>query len=147
MLNMYKVRPAAAAWLAGLVLTSLCVAACGSASSETSEAPTPAEVEEEATAAQAEESETEAAGSEEAAAVSEEAAGEESEASDNETLLAPDQPLSSGGVASCTSATPQNDPLVAALQPNDQIAAVSEADWAKGPSDAAVTLVEYGDFQ
>lgn len=44
----------------------------------------------------------------------------------------------------CTVATllPQADPTVESLFPP-----VSEADWSAGPEEAAVTLVEYGDFQ
>ena len=142
------VRPAMAACLIGLVLTSLLVAACGSASPESNEAPTPAEAQEAATTApEAEASEPTEADSEEAAAEAEEATSEESEASNDENLQAPDQALSSDGEATCATATPQNDPLVAALQPNDLIAAASETDWSKGPADAAITLIEYGDFQ
>ena len=40
--------------------------------------------------------------------------------------------------------------VVSAEQPNDQLsplAAISDSDWVRGPADAAVTLIEYGDFQ
>jgi hypothetical protein len=30
---------------------------------------------------------------------------------------------------------------------NQLIATASEDDWAKGPTDAAITVIEYGDFQ
>lgn len=69
-----------------------------------------------------------------------------SETTKDENPPTPEQAIASVQ-ASCHPATPQNDPIMAALQPNPAIAPVSATDWAKGPADAAVTLVEYGDFQ
>jgi hypothetical protein len=39
------------------------------------------------------------------------------------------------------------DEYLDAGQPNAGIAAVNNADWSKGPANAPVTLIEYGDFQ
>lgn len=160
-----------------LLFVSIALAACGGATESVSEESTtsgeaeevaqPAAVEEEEQAQESQESasaeeevavteETEAASDEaapeESEAASEEPAAEESvaeeaEATDNENLLAPGQELASSGPATCRTATPANDPIAAALQPNELIAPISDSDWAKGPADAAITVIEYGDFQ
>ena len=148
MLKTYKVRPVLAVWLAGLVMTGLLVAACGAAEPDAGEAATAAEVEEaENTSAQVETSESELSENKETATEAEEAISEESEVADNENLPASDQELSVATAATCVTATPQNDPLVAALQPNELLAQASASEWAKGPAGAAVTIVEYADFQ
>ena len=52
-------------------------------------------------------------------------------------------PTDAGLKSECTliSSVPEPDPEIADLF------TVTEKDWASGPEDAAVTLIEYGDFQ
>lgn len=59
--------------------------------------------------------------------------------------------------ADCQAADPNEDPIAGAIEfiseyidtniTNDAISAVSGSDWVKGPDDALVTIIEYGDFQ
>jgi hypothetical protein len=146
MFNAYKIRPALAVWLAGLVMTGLLVAACGAAEPDAGE-PTTTAAEAANTTAQGETSEPELSENEETTAEAEEAISEEAEVADNENLSTSDQELSATAAATCSTATPQNDPLVAALQPNELLAQAAASEWSKGPAGAAVTIVEYADFQ
>ena len=149
-----------ATWLTCLLFVSLVLAACGGADESASEEPaasgeteevaqTAAENEEQAQESQeAASAEEEVSAAEETEATNEEVAAEEEvEATDNENLLAPEQELASSGPAMCRTVTADNDPIVAALQPNELIAPVSDDDWTKGPTDASITVIEYGDFQ
>lgn len=162
--------------LACLLFISLVLAACGGAaapvpeesvtSGDTEEVAQPAaesekqaqesqeaaSAEEEMTAAEETEATSEEAAPEESEAVSEEPAAEESatkeaEATDNESSSAPEQELASSSSAACRAVTPDNDPIAAVLQPNELIAPISDSDWTKGPADAPITFIEYGDFQ
>ena len=155
-----------------LLFVILVLAACGGAAesvSEESAAPGEAEevsqpaaeeeqVQESQEATSSSEAETTAAEEEsettaeeesaaESEATSEEPVAEESEATENENLLAPSQELASSDSAECRTVTPDNDPIAAVLQPNELIAAISDDDWSKGPADAPITVIEYGDFQ
>jgi len=157
-----------------LLFISLVLAACGGAaapvpdesvtSSDTEEVAQPAvesekQAQESQEAASAEEevaaaeATSEEAAPEESEAVSEEPAAEESvtkeaETTDNESSSAPEQELaSSSSTASCRAVTPDNDPIAAVLQPDELIAPISDSDWTKGPADALITFIEYGDFQ
>jgi protein-disulfide isomerase len=139
----YKTRSAAAVWLVALVLIGLLAAACGGATTPETEEATPVESAETADTPSSEE----AAGDDTTDTAAAESTSPEAEATNEENLLDPDQALSPTGVASCATATPQNDPLMAALQPNELLAAVTADEWSRGPVDAPVTLVEYSDFQ
>jgi len=156
-----------------LLFISLVLAACGGAaapvpdesvtSSDTEEVAQPAvesekQAQESQEAASAEEevaaaeATSEEAAPEESEAVSEEPAVDESatketEATDNESSSAPEQELASSSSAACRAVTPNNDPIAAVLQPNELIAPISDSDWTKGPADAPITFIEYGDFQ
>ena len=130
-------------WLIGLVLISLSLAACGGGSTaESSEAPADTPLEESAaeTAPETEATPVETA-NEEAGAETEAFAGETetdevAESTEPGNLPQPDTVVSAA--ASCQSVDIPENPL---------IAAVTENDWARGPADAPITIIEYGDFQ
>ena len=142
-----------------LLFISLVLAACGGATESVSEESiTSDETEEsaqesqEATSAEETEAISEEPATEESEAANEEPAAEESvaeeaEATDSENPPAPEQELASSSGAECRTVTPENDPIAAVLQPNALIAPISDNDWAKGPADAPITVIEYGDFQ
>ena len=135
----YPSRRVGAIWLLVLLIAVVALSACGAAAtSQPEEADTAAVQTEEPVEEPAEK----AATSQE----SEAAPAQETETADNENLLAPEQELASTEAA-CHAATALNDPIMAALQPNIAITTVTDEDWAKGPADAAITLIEYGDFQ
>jgi hypothetical protein len=123
--------------LGGLFLAGLTLAACGGGVS------TPA-FEEATQAPQAEEAaeETPAEEPEEVVQVQQaEAEAESGEAESAPTDAAQEESLSN----------PNNSPEATCqgvtIPENPRIAAVSEDDWARGPADAAITVIEYGDFQ
>ncbi len=144
-------RRTTALWLTGLLLTGLILAACGGAA-ETDEVEKPAgsnqavadsqvETTEEAEVTQESEdqqAEAQQAEETETAASTEEEADDDDD--DDENLLSPEQtlPETSHGSATCEPVDIPDNPLVA--QPSD-------SDWTKGPADASITVVEYGDFQ
>jgi hypothetical protein len=121
--------------IAGLFLVSLALTACGGATESTSETPVTPVVTEE-TIAQATE-EQKATTTEKIA--TEEVATEEVEAT-KEAVSTPEQNLP-------TTASTEAGCQTTEIPGNDLIAAVSDTDWAKGPANAPVTLIEYGDFQ
>lgn len=53
------------------------------------------------------------------------------------------QTSSTGFVSECTLVSSLSEPP----QEYAELFAVTEDDWVKGPEDAAITLIEYGDFQ
>ena len=122
------------AWLMGLLLAGL-LAACGGASESASN-----DVVASPTTEQTANTPTTVPPTEEVATT-------ESEPAANENLTDTGQPPVSAGMAMCHPATAQNDPIVAALQPNSLVALATDDEWSKGPADAPVTLIEYGDFQ
>ena len=123
-----------AAWLLGLLVMGLMLAACGSATESAS------------SEAAASPSAEPAADTPTTAPPTEEAATAESETTDTESP-SDSSPSVDTGQTMCHTATPQSDPIVGALQPNPTIAQVTDDEWSKGPANAPVTLIEYGDFQ
>jgi hypothetical protein len=135
MLKRYFLRSTLAVWIVSLFLVSLALTACGSAAEFTSEAPvTPVATEE--TIAQTTE-EQKAPATEKIA--TEEVATEETEAT-KENVSTPEQDLP-------TAASTEAGCQAIEVPANDLIPAVSDTDWVKGPANAPVTLIEYGDFQ
>lgn len=41
----------------------------------------------------------------------------------------------------------ENEPVEEVVELGDDPLAITDADWVKGPDDAFITLIEYGDFQ
>lgn len=143
MLMKSPLRPAAMLWVTGLFVAGLTLAACGGATqSETgqdaagstqTEAQSQAETEAQNDAEVQETAADEA--KEEAAETSD---SEEAASAEDENLLAPDQTLPEAAEAACHTID---------IPTNQLIAAVSASDWSIGPEDAAITVIEYGDFQ
>ncbi len=130
MLKQYLPRRSLVVWLVGLLLLSLVLAACSGSTGSVSEEPAATtETEEVASPAK----EEEAAEAPEATATEAVAVSEETETAPQESLLTP----------TATEVTCQS----VAIPDNGLIAAVSDSDWTKGPANAPVTLIEYGDFQ
>lgn len=116
--------------LVSLLSLSLLLAACGGAAQPASPEPSPP-AQGQATAADATESSP-------TAEVTEATAAEPTAiaAATHETAAAP--AANAGAPAVCQSVD---------IPSNTLIAPVSDQEWSKGPADAPVTLIEYGDFQ
>jgi hypothetical protein len=113
-------------WLV-ILLASLSLAACGGATpSPTSEGAAPAESE---AAVSTEEPATEVPAAEEATAVVE---------APSPTTEAAPPTVEASGPASCEAVN---------IPTNEAISPVADEEWSKGPVDAPVTVIEYGDFQ
>ena len=134
MLN--RLRPQVA-WLTSTLLLGLLLTACGGATQSTppQEAAAPAQTEE-AVATSANDQEAE--NSQEAVATT--AATAEVAAATSEAEATP-------GENPTASTSPQAICQAVNIPNNDLIAPVSAEDWSKGPAEAPVTLIEYGDFQ
>ncbi|MBN1220578.1 MAG: hypothetical protein JXM69_16770 [Anaerolineae bacterium] len=143
MSKLFLLRPARVRWLINLTLVGLVLAACGSAAQPAAEATTEPAVEIEETAdSPADTPATAAKMEKEPETVSEETTKEET---------------STSSKAECQPVNPKEDPVAGVTEyignyidanaTNEAIAAVSASDWVKGPTDAPITLIEYGDFQ
>lgn len=127
-----------------LLALSLILAACGGTPEPTME-PTPTEA-----PATAVDPATETTEPEPTTAPVEEQATEEATAETDGEAVAIAQ-------AECQPADPNTDPIAGIVQSlnqyfdanpiNDAIAPVADTDWVKGPADAPITVIEYGDFQ
>jgi hypothetical protein len=132
-----------AVWLIGLLLLGLSLTACGGGAAPATEVTPPAAPEAETgteadTNAPVAEEATEVTEEEPYEAATEEAVEPTAEATEaNEEALAQEQ-LSLNNEVVCEAIEVPDNPL---------IAEVSAEEWVKGPADAAVTLIEYGDFQ
>jgi nucleoid-associated protein YgaU len=73
-----------------------------------------------------------------AEAQAQESAATEEPAAESAAPTAEESPAAQAAIASCQGIE---------IPDNTLIAAVSDSDWTKGPADAPVTLIEYGDFQ
>ena len=130
MLTKHSMRRVAAGWLIGLLFAGLLLlSACGGAAEEVAEA-TEAPAQEEAASVAADTPEAEEEPAEEAVV---ETPNEEAPANPDEEIVS--VPLE----AAVCEAVP--------VQENTNISPVSDDDWAKGPEDARVTVIEFGDFQ
>ncbi|MBN1991322.1 MAG: hypothetical protein JW953_01355 [Anaerolineae bacterium] len=153
MSKQFLLRPVLALWPAGLLLVGLNLAACGGAAvtPETPTAPAPTEA---ANAPATTATEPPATPEKET-----EAAAEAPPAGEPEAAAEPETPVISaaGQAPGCQAVDPQSDQLTGVITalsayidespPTDAIAAVTAADWVKGPANAPVTIIEYGDFQ
>jgi hypothetical protein len=118
-----------------MLVAGLLLAACGAAA-------TPA-AQEAATPAQAVAAATQASTSE---------ATQEAATATQETAKTVTEESQANNAAPTAEVAVAGPPKPAECQPvqiptNASIAPVSDTDWAKGPADAPVTLIEYGDFQ
>jgi len=151
------------AWILALLVFGLILTACGNTATPAVEAPPPTEesvtaappaedtpvMEEEAEPTNTPEEEVaEEEPTAESAAEEEAATGAESES---------EEAKQEGMAAACVAADPNTDPIAGAIlfldeyieseEATSSIAPVTDADWAKGPADAAITIIEFGDFQ
>ncbi len=133
MSKQYLPRPFVAVGLVALLLVSLTLAACGGGESTESEESSASTAQTEEAAGTPAEVEAETAESEAVPPPTEEMEAQEAETTEESGVSEV-----AGPVAECQSVD---------IPDNDLIAAVTDRDWSKGPADAPITLVEYGDFQ
>jgi len=135
MLLQQHFQRASAVWWTGLLVFAIILTGCGGATDSTSDSS------DTTTNNQAEQAADEPSTVERTEEVATQENDVEAEPSASES-----QPLASSS-AECHATTPENDPLMALLQTNPAIPPISDDDWSKGPADAAINIIEYGDFQ
>lgn len=145
-------------WIVGMVallVLGLSLTACGGAATPAAEAPAPTE--EAAEAAPPVEDTPAAAKEPEPTDTPEEETTEASSPAESSTETEASSTDQEGTAAACLAADPNTDPLAGAIlfldeyidadEINEGIPAVTDADWVKGPADAPITIIEFGDFQ
>ena len=128
MLKLFFTRRVAAGWLMCLA-TALALAACGGAAAPTEPAETEAAADTQA----------------EAAPATDEAVAETTEAVDEMATTEAIEEAASSAQAVVASPPAVCEPID--IPDNELIPAPTEDDWALGPETAAITVIEYGDFQ
>jgi hypothetical protein len=161
MFEQYMRRPALAAGLTGLLFAGLALAACAGAAPPTAEVPA-ASSQSEATATlamTAEPTEAPAASSQSEATSTLAMTAEPTTAPTTETSAMAETPAAAPAAASKPTCQPvdKNDQLgqlfdylsgyIENTKPVEAVATVSDTDWSKGPANAPLTMIEYGDFQ
>jgi len=140
-------------WIVGMVallVLGLILTACGGATTPAAEAPAPTE---EAVGAAPPAEDTPAAVEEPEPTDTPEESSPAETSTETEALS-----IAQGATAAaCLPADPNTDPLAGAIlyldkyiddnDINEGIPAVTDADWTKGPANAPVTIIEFGDFQ
>lgn len=139
MLESYQWQCRLAVWSAGLVMVMLMVAACGGTPTPGVEQVFPVETEG-AVAAEAQETAIDEPTDEPTAEAEVAQTEKAATAEPTEEVAANETPLDAGTTSGAVCQTVN-------VPENNLVPMVSEADWTKGPADAPVTLVEYGDFQ
>jgi len=141
--------------MAALLVLGLILTACGGAATPAAEAPAPTE--EVVAAAPPAEDTPVAAEEPEPTDTPEEETTEASSPVETPTETEASSTDQKGTAAACLPADPNTDPLAGAIlfideyidagKTNEGIPPVTGADWAKGPADAPITIIEFGDFQ
>ena len=142
---MFKRLMSPVAWITGSLLLSLFLAACGGAAQ-----PAPAQTGETAAGSTTESDSCDAGSAcgptpteEVAGAVTTEPEAQQPAVTEEATEVA---------AATGEAVAPQDSTAAAVCQPveipiNTLVAPASDQEWSRGPADAPITLIEYGDFQ
>ena len=155
MLKQYLIRPSVVFGIIGLLVGSLILAACGGSGQPTSAVST-APVEAEDTPDISTDTQDEIA-ADSPPAENESVVDKDTPTPATETMVGESETVPVNDAAECKPADPNEDPIAGVTEyvneyiemnlTNDAIPTVSDSDWAKGPADAPVTIIEYGDFQ